>query len=158
MAYTETLTQGLAMPAAALPPANRAANTNNTNLQTCWYVGPANMSNLKRALGIVNVGVTVGAACTITATFMSSANSNTLNTSSWTAVANAALATCNTSNQVLTVEIRNEQMPAGQPYLALLVNNQCAAFFGAELFGGESAAKPASQFNVNTTLLAQSVT
>lgn len=150
------MTQALAFPAKAFPPANYAANTCTTNAANSWIVGPLDMSIFRRALGIVNIGATVGASCTVTATFMASSNSNTSNTTSWTQVSGGP-SVSNTANTVITIEMRSDQMPSGSRYLLLLVNNQCATFFDALLIGGECCYKPASQQNVNTTLLNQAV-
>lgn len=156
MAFTESITQRTGFPAADLPPLNRASNTNNTNIASCWFVGPLDMSIFRRAFGKISTGVVVGASCTISAYFMASANSNTSNTTSWTQVAGGPSVTIN-ANMMGTIEMRTDQMPSGSRYLALLVNNQCASLFQAELFGQDSDQKPASNQNLNTTTLIQAV-
>jgi len=150
-AMTETMTQSFAIPK-ALPPANYGANAvaNAAGLVT----GALDMGILRRAMGIVNVGVTVGASCTVTATFLASNSSNTLCTGLWTAITNGP-SIAPTANTIGTVEIRADQMPSGTRYLMLLCNPICASFFGATLVGDVSAYKPASTYSANTSFLTQ---
>lgn len=145
MAFTEQLTQALSIPAASLYPQNRAFD--NTNAAV---VGPINMNVFRRAMAHVVVGV-VTTNSNIQAYFQASnANNGTFaNISSGPTIGNV-----NTSNTEYTLEIRADQMPSGKPWLQLAVLvNVANAFLSASLYGGESGYKPASQYDINTTLL-----
>ncbi len=151
--FTETITQSLTWPKADIPPGNYASNTNTLN--GGWLVGPLNMAQVKRAVGRVSAGVITGSSCTVTATFIACSVANT-SAAGWAAVSGGPTVTLN-SNVAGTIEMRADQMPAGTQYLCLCVNNNCAALFSAELFGGQAEQSPASQYNANTTYLVQSV-
>lgn len=152
--FTETMTQALAIPAADLPPLNRAANTATNS--SGWIVGGVDMLKFRRVLGKVSTGVIVGSNCTCVLTFLASNTSNTLDTGNWAQVSSGPSVTLN-ANMAGTIEIRADQLPQGKRYVALLINNNCAALFQAELLCGEASYKPASDNNINTTLLQQAV-
>lgn len=147
---TETQTQSYNF-VGQLPAANYAANTVNNSAGL--VAGPLDMGVIRRAMGLVNVGV-VAATCTVTATFIASNTSNTLCTSAWTAITNGPTV-APTANMLGTIEIRADQMPSGKRYLMLICNPNSAAIFGAELLGDVSAYKPANAYNSNSTFLVQ---
>jgi hypothetical protein len=149
--YTQQLTQCLSIPAADLPPANRANNA------TAYVVGPITANRFMRFLGSVSVGVLTGAA-NVSAYLQSCNTSNGVyvNISSTNAVSFT-----NTANTVLTVEARADQLPTtGTTYvqLAVLVAAN-SAFTQARVMGVAENYEPASQFNFNTnnTTLIQTV-
>ncbi len=145
--YTEQLTQGLAIPAADLPPANYANNT------TAYTVGPVLANEFTRFLGKISVGVITGAANV-------SGYLQSCNTSNGTfANISTTNAVCfsSTSNTTMTVECRADQLPSTQTtyvQLAVLVAAN-SAFTQAELFGAGSRYSPASQYTLNTTYVKQ---
>lgn len=141
--YTEQLTQGLSWPASSvLPPANYANNA------TAYATGPVIASEFTRFIGVVNVGVVTGAG-NLSAYLQSSntASGNYVNISSTNAVAFN-----NTSNTMMTVECRVDQLPStGNKYVQLAVLGAAnSAFFSAELICAGARYSPASQYN-NTT-------
>jgi hypothetical protein len=142
---TETMIQSIAV-VQPLPTANYAANAvaNAAGLVT----GAIDMNIVRRARGTVIVGATVGASCTVTATFLASNSSNTLCTGLWTAITNGPTV-APTANMCGQIEIRADQLPSGKRYLMMLCNPNCASFFGGILEGDVSAYKPAKD-NVPT--------
>jgi len=175
MPFTEQLSQQLAIACAPLAPANRAGNT-NTNVNG-WVAGPIDMAIYRRAFGMLNVGAMLGAgaANTCNVAFLAGNTSNTIQAITgaawnWQTITNGANVSISTNNNFATIEIRADQMPAGQRYLALLINNQSACFFDAWLLAGEACYEPAGigsiapvlnngQGNFNTVLgLTQQVT
>jgi hypothetical protein len=157
--FTEQLTQGLTWPAQDLPPLNRALNTAG-NI-TGWIVGPVHMNTLKRAMG----KLLCGAGTTNFNTGISFLAGNTSNSlqaatgAAWTWVTITSGPQINvvgpTANSA-TIEMRKDQMPAGTDWLALLVNNNCASLFAAEMICSQADYHPASQYN-NTAALQQQV-
>lgn len=142
--FTETLTQFLSMPAAALPPANYANNA------TAYTVGPVSAKYFRRFMGFVNVGVLTGSAnvqiylqgCnTSNGTFANVSNTNQ-------AVLLDAANTC------ATVEVRSDQLNSGNKFiqLAVLVNAN-SAFCSAQLFCGDAHYSPASDYDANSTYI-----
>ncbi len=158
--FTEQLTQCLAWPIGDLPPLNRASNTATNS--SGWIVGPIDMSRFRRVMGRASTGVIVGASCTCVLTFLygSAGNAQSLgnvsDTGNWAQITSGPSVTLN-ANTAGTIEIRADQMPANSRYLALLVNNNSAALFQAEVLGAATHYSPASQYNANTTFLLQAV-
>lgn len=149
MAFTEQISQQCGITCLPLPPASRAGNT-NTNIAG-WIVGPLDMGIYRRAFGTLNVGAILGAGApnSVNVQFLAGNTSNTLctditNTTIWTwnTVANGPSVSVASNNNFATVEIRADQLPTGKRYLALLVNNNSASNFSAELFGFEAGYKP----------------
>lgn len=143
--FTEQLTQALSIPVQSLLPQNRAFD--NTNAAV---VGPINTNVFRRIFAHVQVGV-VTTNSNIQAFFQAS----NVNNGTFTNVANGpTIGIVNTSNTEYTLEIRADQMPAGKPWLQLgVLVNVANAFLSAELYGGESAYKPAQSYNANATVL-----
>lgn len=139
--YSQQMTQCLALPAADLFPANRANNA------TAYTVGPVQALQGIRFLGKVSVGVLTGAANV--ACYLQSCN--TSNGSYVNISSTNVQAFTNTSNTMITVECRGDQLPStGTTYvqLAVLVSAN-SAFTQAELLMGSAHYEPASQFNIN---------
>jgi hypothetical protein len=154
MPFTEQLSQQLGFPCLPLPPVNRAGNT-NTNVNG-WVVGPLDMSIYRRAMGFMNVGAMLGAgaANTCCCQWLAGNTTNSLQaiTSAawaWQTVTNGANVSISTNNNFATIEIRADQLPNNQRYLALLINNQSACFFDAILVGGEACYEPAGIGNIS---------
>ena len=148
---TETMTQSFNI-VQSLPPANYGANAvaNAAGLVT----KAIDMSVVRRVMGIVNVGVTVGASCTVTATFLVSNSSNTLCTGLWAALTSGPTV-APTANMTGVIEVRADQMPSGKRYVMLLINPICASFCDALLIGDVSGYKPGNAYNANSTYLVQ---
>lgn len=135
--FTEQLSQALSIPAASLPAANRA------NSGVAYTIGPVTMSQFKRVMAHVMTGVLTGLAnvqayfqtCTVSnGTFANISGGNTL--------------TITANNTEGTLEIRADEITPGDKFLQLAVLvNANSAFCSAELYGGEAAYKPASQFD-----------
>lgn len=143
--FCETLTQALAIPAIALPPANRANNA------TVYTVGPVTAKQFRRFMGIVNVGVLTGAS-NVSAYLQ---GCNTSNGTYANISSSNAVAFSNTSNTVMTVECRSDQLNAGNQFvqLAILVAAN-SAFVGGELLGADPAYSPANAYDLNSTYVA----
>lgn len=139
--FTEQLTQALSIPATPLLPDNRANNA------TPYAVGPIDMSQFKRVMAIVNVGVLTGSA-TVTAYFQACTVSN--GTFANITGANNLTVLVNTTE---TLEMRADQLPAGNRYLQLAVLIAAnSAFTAATVLGGEAPYKPADQYDVANTV------
>lgn len=145
--FTQQMSQALGITCAPLPPVNRAGNT-NTNING-WVVGPLDMSKYRRAFGVMNVGAILGAGAPNTANvqFLAGNTTNSLQAVtgaawSWATITNGPSVSVASNNNMATIEIRADQMPAASRYLALLINNNSATFFSAELFGGEAVYSP----------------
>jgi hypothetical protein len=139
----------MAIPAASLMPASYTANNTTPQL-----VGPIAIKEFARFWGHVQAGV-LGTNSTVVAYFQ---GSNTNNGTFANIVANTAGAsntgatlTLNTSNTEGTVEIRADQMNAGNTYIQLCIlvtaNNSYAS---AELYATDCRYSPAGQFNAST--------
>jgi len=155
---TEQMSQFLAWPAADLPPLNRAANT--TANATGWVVGPVNMSLFTRVLGKLMTGAGTSGSNT-TVQFLCGNTTNSLQAVTgaawtWTTVTNGPVINIGSTANSATIEMRADQMPTKTNYVLLLVNNQCAQLFAAELIASGATYSPASQYN-NTSALAQSI-
>lgn len=144
--FPETLSQALCIPAADLPPANRANNA------TAYTVGPVDMSLFKRLLAKVSAGV-VASGGTVTCYLQASNASN--GTYANISATNQTVV-LNTSNTACTLEVRGDQIGTNNRYvqLAVLIATN-SVFTQAEVFGGESPYKPASNNDVNTTYVTQ---
>lgn len=139
---TETITQATAFAGLGLSPQNAGSNT------TPGYTsGVMDMSKLRRALAVAQVGVLTGTANGILVFQACSASDGT-----FTNVSGGASVTLSSSNTMGTIEIRADQLPANTRYLrsALYVNNN-SAFASMFMIGQESAYKPGSQYNFDTT-------
>lgn len=163
--FTEQLSQGLGIMCAPLAPANRAGNT-ATNI-TGWVAGPLDMGIFRRAWGVVNVGAILGAGAsnTVNAQFLAGSLTNTSQVTNvlaagwtWNTITNGANVSISTNNNFATIEIRADQLPAGTRYLALLVNNNSAAFFDGWLLGGQCAYSPGGVGNSNQLNTVQGLT
>lgn len=156
--FVEQLTQALSWPIPDLPPLNRAANTAVN--ATGWIVGPVNMGLFKRAMGKVFTGAGT-ATFNTTIQFLAGNTTNSLQAATgaawtWTTITSGPVVILNSTASSATLEIRADQMTAATNYLALLVNNNCAQLFAAELIASQPAYSPASQYT-NTSALVQTV-
>jgi hypothetical protein len=140
--FTEQLTQALAIPAAVLPPVNRANNA------TAYTVGPVDMSKYKRVMALVKCGVLTGSA-NVQAYFQTCSVSN----GTFANISGGNTVTLSTNNQTATLELRSDQITAGDRYLQLAVLvNANSAFCDALILGGEAAYKPANAGDVGSNL------
>lgn len=135
--FTETLTQALSLPADPLVP------TNQSNNATPYTVGPVDMSKFKRVMAIVTTGVLTGSA-NVAAYFQTCSISN----GTFANISGGNTLTLTTNNKTGTLEIRADQITAGDRYLQLAVLVSAnAALCAAYVLGGEANYKPASQFD-----------
>ncbi len=149
MAYTETLTQGL-----ALVDTINFSTTNSTNFNS----GGFDFSHFKRAIYLIQNGG-LGAAGTVDGRLQSSPNAN------FNVVHNIAgtnLTQIVTNLAAATIEIRSDQITnanAGDRYLRLQLTSGGNTLTGvwATGFGGEAIQKPGSQYGLNTMFLGQTV-
>lgn len=143
------MTQALSVAAASLYPVNVAIN-NTTNNST---VGPVNMSKFKRILGHAIAG-TLGANINVTMVFQSS----NANNGTFTNVPSGPSVVLNTVNSEGTIEMRADQVPAGNSWVQMLlfsntntnVNNN--TLIVGSIYGGEPGYRPASQFDYTTNV------
>jgi hypothetical protein len=140
--YSEQLTQCLAIPVAAIAPAN------TSNSVTAVLSSAITANQFMRYFGILNVGVLTGAAnVSLYWTASNTSGGTYTNVSSTNAVAFS-----NTANTTLTVECRVDQLPTnGTSFLklnALVAAN--AAFISGNVIAVAMEYSPASQFNYNT--------
>ncbi|MDE2102047.1 MAG: hypothetical protein KGL39_32675 [Patescibacteria group bacterium] len=153
----EQMTQFLAWPAQDLPPLNRAANTAAN--QTGWAVGPVNMSLFYRAMGKLSCGAGT-AGCTTNCQFFAGNTSNSLQAITgaawnWQAVPSGPIQTVTSTAGQVTIEMRSDQMPKNTNYLLMVVANQCAQLFDAQIICAGGAYRPSSQYNCTATLTQQ---
>jgi hypothetical protein len=146
--FTEQLTQALAV-LGQLPAANQAAATYNLGASTGNLTNGIDMRAIRRLLAVFDIGV-YGTNANVQGYFQASAN---LNMAGAVNVAAAIPLVANTNNRVETLEVRADQLPAGTRYVSLqVVVNTASVNLGVVLIGGESAYKPANQFNTANVL------
>lgn len=138
--FTERLTESLAV-MGQIPASNHTSNTDTSVLGI-------DMSRLRRLITYLDVGV-LGTNAVLQLYYYSSANANMAGS---TNLGNAAGFTtqflnANINNKVESLEIRADQLPAGHRYVQPVVTSNVASNWGLICLGGESAYKPASQFN-----------
>lgn len=145
MAMTETMNQRM-VPADKIDPANYAANTYTT--------GGIDMSRFKRAIWEIAVGVITGAT-TIDANIQCATNSNFSDAANISGSNITQITATNNSNTRVTVEVRADQLSAGDRYARLrIVSGTNAAFMSATGWGCEPHDNPiASNIGLNTTVL-----
>ena len=147
--YMEQLTQGLSIQDVVNITNNNNTNTNSTGID---------MSKFKRILYIIqNLGL--GAAGTIDGRLQSAANAN-FNANVHN-ITNSNLTQITANNVLATIEVRADQVQQQNPgdrYVRLqLTGGGNALNFVAIGLGGEAEQKPASQYDLNTTFVAQRV-
>ncbi len=136
--FTEQLTQALAIPVNSTPPSNASAGTANT--------GPIDMLKFQRAMAHVICGA-AGANANCTSYLLGSNTSN----GTFTNISGAPTFTfLNTTGTYAegTLEIRADQMPAGNRYLQLqtvVLTN--AVNYSASLYGYMSSWAPTNQYD-----------
>jgi hypothetical protein len=130
----EQLSQGLSIAAAVSPQTLNNSNANSGN--------GIDMSKFRRAMAVVLVG-SVTAGGSLTAKLQSAATSG----GSFSDISGSTITAITTSNKQATIEIRDDELPAGQQWLRVVLteggsqNVVCAAV----LLGGEGDWKPASK-------------
>ncbi len=134
--YTEQLSQALSIAAAEIDPVSQAAGTVTS--------GAVDLSKFHRSLFVVMVG-SVGASGTVDAKLQQSSTGS----SGWTDVAGSNITQVTAGNKIVTLEIRPEQLTAGQRYVRLSVTvGTNAVLIAALALGGEAVQKPASANDV----------
>jgi hypothetical protein len=134
--YTEQLSQALSIAGTEIDPVSQAAGTVTT--------GAVDMSKFHRILCVLMVG-NVGGAGTVDAKLQQSATG----AGGWTDVAGSNITTVTVSNKVVTLEIRYDQLAAGQRYVRLSITvGVNAVLIAALAIGGEAVEKPASANDV----------
>ncbi len=155
---TEQMTQELSVACAPLFPASVTFDNTNAVVVPGSGVDAIDMLKFGRIMGIVSLGV-------------GTPNNGTAKIYAWwtgTATNNGALVafttntngTLNTNNTTLTMELRADQLPAGNRYVKLNILVPVAnAIVGANILGEAGPYKPASAFDytTNTTLLSRIV-
>lgn len=132
---TETLTQQLAFAGTPVPPQSLLGSAN---------IGPVNMGLAERALFVANIGA-LGAGANVTLQLQSGPSS----TGPWTNIAGANSPAMAASNQIATVEIGAEMLPAGSPYVqGVLTVATAASQVSGHVVTGAAAHKPNSANNV----------
>lgn len=155
--FTQQVSQECGIACAPLSPQNYAVNT-NTNINA-WTSAPLDMLMYKRAFGLLNVGVIVGAgaANTVNAAFLAGNTSNTLQAVTgaawnWATISGGPTLSFSGNINFGTLEMRSDQLPSGQRYLAMIVSNIQAAFFDAWLLGFASEYKPGGKGSIANVL------
>ncbi len=130
--YTEQLSQALSIAGTEIDPVSQGAGTVTT--------GAVDLSKFHRAIFAVMVG-NIGAAGTVDAKLQQSATG----AGGWTDVAGSNITQVTVSNKVVTLEIRYDQLTAGQRYARLSVTvGVNAVLIAALAIGGEAVQKPGS--------------
>ncbi len=128
--YTEELSEALSIAGAEIDPVSQAAGTVTT--------GAVDLSKFHRTIFMLMIG-NVGSAGTVDAKLQQSATGS----SSWTDIANSSITQVTASNKVVTLEIRPDQLTAGQRYVRLSVTvGTNAVLIAALAVGGEAIQKP----------------
>ena len=134
--YTEQLSQALSVAGTELDPVSQGAGTVQT--------GGVDLSKFHRSLFVLMVG-SVGGGGTVDAKLQQSATG----AGGWTDVANSNITQVTVGNKIVTLEIRPDQLTAGQRYVRLSVTvGVNAVLIAALALGGEAAQKPASANDV----------
>ena len=143
--FTETLTERFAF-VGYIPPTNHGANTDNS-------IAGIDMSNIRRLMCIVAEGVNPGS---YNLYFQASANANMVGPVN---VAGAVPVNTNVANQMSTLEVRADQLPAGTRYVQPVPQFTTAGHFATVIcIGDEAQYKPGNQFTINNTMAVQAVT
>jgi hypothetical protein len=134
--YTEQLSQALSIAGTEIDPVSQGAGTVTS--------GAVDMSKFHRIMCVLMVG-NVGAAGTVDAKLQQSATGS----GGWTDIAGSNITQVTASNKVVTLEIRYDQLTAGQRYVRLSITVGVNAVLIAALpIGGEAVEKPASSNDV----------
>jgi len=134
--YMEQLSQALSIAAAEIDPVSQGVGTVTT--------GALDLARFHRVLCVLMVG-NVGAAGTMDAKLQQAPTSG----GAWTDVAGSSITTVTASNKVVTLEIRADQLAAGQRYVRLSVTiGVNAVLIAALALGGEAIQKPGSANDV----------
>lgn len=130
--YTEQLSQGLAIAAKIDPQTQSQSATLNTG-------AGINMALFRRAMLVLSLGTNNGS---ITVQPKSASASG----GSFAQIATNVTTAVTASNKVITVEVRADQMPAGQPWLRfdVIEGGVGTCVVSAVVLGGEAVQKPAS--------------
>jgi hypothetical protein len=141
----EQLTQAL-----AVADVINSQSVNNASVSSLGI----DMSKYHRALFLIQCG-SLGAAGTVDGRLQSSAQAN-FNVAH--NITNTNLTQITANNALATIEIRADQVQAGDQYVRLnLTGGGNAVTVGALGLGGEANHKPASAANLNNTYLSQQV-
>jgi hypothetical protein len=125
-------------------------SVNNTNVNSIGI----DMSKFKRALFVIQCA-SLGAAGTVDGRLQSSAQSNFNVVHN---IANSNLTQIVANNALATVEVRADQLTAGDQYVRLqLTGGANAVTVGALGLGGEAIHKPGNAADLNSTYLSQRV-
>jgi hypothetical protein len=133
----EQLSQGLSIAAVVSPQTLNNSNANSGN--------GIDMSKFRRAIAVVLVG-SVTAGGSLTAKLQAATTSG----GSFSDVANSTITAITASTKEASIEIRDDEMPAGTQFLRVVLteggsqNVVCAAV----LLGGEGDFKPASKQDI----------
>ena len=134
--YTEQLSQALSIAGTEIDPVSQAVGTVTT--------GAVDLSKFHRTIFALMVG-SVGAAGTVDAKLQQSATGS----GGWTDVAGSNITQVTANNKIVTLEIRYDQLTAGQRYVRLSITVGVNAVLIAALpIGGEAVEKPASSNDV----------
>jgi hypothetical protein len=133
--FTEQLSQALSIAAPPVQPQtlnNSSASTGN---------GGVDMAKFRRALFVVQVGAVTGGG-SLTAKLQSSANG----TGGWADVAGSTITAITASNKVATLEVRSDELAAGQRYVRCTLTEGGAqnVVCGCLPLGAEAVQKPGS--------------
>jgi hypothetical protein len=127
-----------------------AQSVNNTNVNSIGI----DMSKFKRALFVIQCA-SLGAAGTVDGRLQSSANSNFNVVHN---VSNSNLTQITANNALATIEVRADQLTAGDQFVRLqLTGGGNALTVGAMGLGGEAVHKPGNAADLNSTYLSQRV-
>jgi hypothetical protein len=130
--YTAQLSQALSLAGTEIDPVSQGVGTVTS--------GGVDLSKFKRVLFVLQVGA-VGGAGTVDAKLQQSAAVS----SGYADIANSNITQVTTANQIVTLEIRSDQLSAGKRYARLSVTvGGNAVLIAALVLGGEAVEKPAS--------------
>jgi hypothetical protein len=147
---TEQLTEALSIP--VQPLYAESATFDNTNALTVPPSGDGvDMRSFRRILGIVALGV--GAPNNGTAKIYGYWTGSNTNNGTYTAFTTNTNISLNTNNSMGTLELRADQLPAGNRFVKLNVLVPVAnANLSAMILAGAAADKPASSFDFTTNV------
>ena len=146
----EQLTQGL-----SIADALNSQSVNNASINSAGI----DMSKFRRVMYVVQAA-SIGAAGTLDGRLQSASASNfaTVHNISGTNLTQINTSTTPSNNAVATIEIRDDQVQAGDRYVRLqLTGGGNAITVGAIGLGGEGDTKPANLNDVSNTYLSQRV-
>lgn len=146
--FTEQLSQSLAW-ASHVPPASQTSGT-------VYASSPVDMSQFRRAIALINVGVMPSGTClagwyaanNVTFTTAGTASSGAPTNSTTGPIGTTTIFGTSAATRGEKMEIRADQLPSGYRWLQLQISVSSAAIplFAVEVLGGDPNYMPSNQF------------